>query len=255
MKVLKTREDLLKISKEYSLGFVATMGALHKGHADLIKKSQEDNDQTIVSIFVNPTQFNNKNDFETYPNVLEDDFKFCKEMAVDYVFTPSVDAVYKEEESIKLVEEVISEKFEGKHRPGHFSGVLMVVLKLLNLIGPDHAYFGEKDYQQYLLIKRMAENYFLKTKIIGVETVRDEFGLALSSRNLNLTPEGLDKARKIAGLFLSSKSKKEFLDKAQKFNLKLEYYGEDWNRSLMAHYIDGVRLIDNRAKENKEVKV
>lgn len=246
MMVLKSKSDLIFLAEETSLGFVATMGALHSGHAKLIEQSIRDNKKTIVSIFVNPTQFNNPKDFETYPDVLEADLEFCKKLGVDFVFNPAVKEMYNTEESIGIVENSLSLKFEGEHRPGHFSGVLAVVLKLLNLIGPTNAYFGKKDYQQYLLIKRLAENYFLKTKIIGVEIARDEKGMALSSRNLNLSAEGKVKAQKIAALFLSSQSEEDFLNKTKELDLELEYYGTDWNRTLIAHYVDGVRLIDNK---------
>ena len=251
MKILKTKNDLSSIDRGKSLGFVATMGALHEGHGSLIRKSNEQNQSTAVSVFVNPTQFNNPKDFESYPNVIERDFDFCEKLGVDYVFTPSVDEMYTDSESIELIENEITKKYEGEHRPGHFSGVLTVVLKLINLIKPQRAYFGEKDYQQYLLIKRMAENFFLEAKIVGVETVRDAFGLAQSSRNLNLTPSGKVRAQKIAGLFLNASSKERFVEhiKESSLELELEYYGEDWGRALMAHYVDGVRLIDNKALE------
>jgi len=246
MKILKNQNDLKTVDRMQSLGFVATMGALHEGHGDLIKMSKNENAQTIVSVFVNPTQFNNPKDFETYPNVLEKDFEFCKKWEVDYVFVPDVTNVYTKNESIELIENEISKKYEGEHRPGHFSGVLAVVLKLLNLIAPDKAYFGKKDYQQYLLIKRLAENFFLKSKVVGVDIARDEMGLALSSRNLNLSEEGKARAQKIAAAFLSTQSRDEFINNAKIFGLDLEYYGEDWGRALMAHHIDGVRLIDNK---------
>jgi pantoate--beta-alanine ligase len=246
MKVLNKIGDLDSVDRSKSLGFVATMGALHSGHAKLVEESKNANQKTILSIFVNPTQFNNPKDFETYPNVLEKDLDFCKSLNVDYVFVPKVEDIYNKNESITLLEDEISKKFEGEHRPGHFSGVLAVVLKLLNIIQPDRAYFGEKDYQQYLLIKRLAENYFLKTKIVGVQIARDEKGLALSSRNLNLSDDGLKKAQSVAKEFLSTTCEKDFLSKVQKLDIELEYYGQDWDRILMAHYVDGVRLIDNK---------
>jgi len=246
MKILRNQDELKSIDRTETLGFVATMGALHEGHGSLIKSSQSENIQTLVSVFVNPTQFNNPKDFDTYPNVLERDFEFCKSLGVDYVFVPSVEDIYNDNESIELVESEISEKYEGEHRPGHFSGVLAVVLKLLNLTLPDRAYFGEKDYQQYLLIKRLTENFFLKSKIVGVDIARDETGLALSSRNLNLSESGKIKAQKIAEAFLSTDSRGDFITKAEKWGLDLEYYGEDWGRALIAHHIDGVRLIDNK---------
>ena len=255
MRVLKNRSDLKMIDGLKTLGFVATMGALHEGHAELIKASQRENDETCVSLFVNPTQFNNEDDFKTYPDRISEDLSFCKSLGVQYVFSPPVDEIYGDVENIKFLETDVSAEFEGAHRPGHFQGVLTVVLKLLNLIKPDQAYFGKKDYQQYLLIKNMSEQLFLDTKIVGVETYRDEFGLALSSRNFNLTEEGLVKARSIANAFLKSSSKDEFLTNIKSLNPEIEYYGEDWGRVLMAHFVDGVRLIDNKDKnKNKNIE-
>lgn len=244
MKVLKSIEEALRI-RQADLALVPTMGALHKGHAHLIKRSVKENKKTCVSIFVNPTQFNNSKDFETYPLRTEQDLKICEDLGVDYVFMPDSQDMYRKGESIKLEESDITTKYEGAYRPGHFPGVMLVVLKLFGTFLPDKAYFGKKDFQQYLLIKRMSEQFFLPTQVVGVETQRDEFGLPLSSRNLNLSKEGLERARFIASSFLKSKSEKDFRDKIKGLT-DLEYYGEDWGRALMAHYIEGVRLIDNK---------
>jgi pantoate--beta-alanine ligase len=246
MKILKTRRDLALINRGHTLGFVATMGALHAGHAGLIKRSVKENKETCLSIFVNPTQFNNPDDFSSYPDRMKEDLLFCEKHKVDYVFTPSVEEIYGDFENINLFEEAVSYDFEGLHRPGHFKGVLTVVLKLLNLIQPDKAYFGEKDYQQCLLIQNMAKQFFLETEIVGVEIERDDFGLALSSRNFNLSEKGVEKARAVAAAFLKAHNKEDFLSAIQDLNPEVEYYGESWGRALMAHYVEGVRLIDNK---------
>ncbi len=236
-----------KIPKKY-LGFIATMGALHEGHGALINKSKEENDKTCVSIFVNPTQFNNDKDFKTYPKRTDEDLSYCKSLGVDYVFIPELSQMYHKEETIKISEKVLTKNFEGLHRCGHFDGVLQIVMKLLNIISPTKAYFGEKDYQQLKIIEKMVREYFMNIDVVGVPTLRDSSGLALSSRNYNLSKNGLLNARQIAKVFLKTNSKKDFLKEAGS-KLKLEYYGSQWKRVLMAHYIEGIRLIDNKPVE------
>jgi len=246
MKVLKTKQEVREHLFEKEVGFVATMGALHRGHGRLVEESQLQNEFTLLSVFVNPTQFNSAEDFKTYPDRWEQDFSFCEDRNVDFLFAPPVEEVYNLNETISFAENDVSSVFEGEFRPGHFSGVLMVVLKLLSIIKPQRAYFGEKDYQQLILIEQLAKNFFLDTEIIGVPTLRDSRGLAMSSRNYNLTSKGLLKAQKIAACFVSAQSQTEFMEKTEKMKLDLEYYGEKWGRALMAHHIDGVRLIDNK---------
>ncbi|MGH1467972.1 MAG: pantoate--beta-alanine ligase [Bdellovibrionales bacterium] len=243
MKVLKTVSEARSFLGE-DVGFVATMGALHEGHGSLIKRSKKENTQTCVSIFVNPTQFNNLKDLEQYPDRTEEDLLYCKNLGVDYVFMPEVSEIYGAGETISLMESTISKDFEGAHRPGHFNGVLQVVMRLLNIISPKRAYFGEKDYQQLKLIENMVAEYFMKVEVVGVPILREEHGLALSSRNYNLSKEGLLRAREIAKAFLETDSKESLLVKAP--YIDLEYYGSDWGRTLIAHYIEGVRLIDNK---------
>ncbi len=246
MKILKTVPEAQELENQ-NLGFVATMGALHEGHGALIEKSRKDNEKTCVSIFVNPTQFNNPKDFETYPDRTKEDLLYCEEQGVDFVFMPDVSEIYGAGNTISLSESVVSRDFEGLHRPGHFNGVLQVVMKLLNILSPKRAYFGEKDYQQLKLIENMAKEYFMPVEIIGVPILRDDFGLALSSRNYNLSEKGLLKAREVAKAFLETESKEIFLKES--LDVDLEYYGSDWGRTLIAHYIEGVRLIDNKPEE------
>jgi pantoate--beta-alanine ligase len=245
LKLIKKPLEFKDHLSEKSMGFVPTMGALHEGHEALIKKSLLENDETCVSIFVNPKQFNNPTDFESYPNKFNEDLEICEKLGVNYVFMPSVEEIYHDHETIEMTESVVTEKYEGAHRPGHFNGVLLVLMKLFNIVNADRAYFGEKDFQQLELTQKMTEQFFMKTKVVPVETVRDEFGLALSSRNLNLSKEGLERAQKTAQAFLSTQTLEDF-KKSAPDGLELEYYGEEWGRVLMAHYIEGVRLIDNK---------
>lgn len=187
MKILKTIEELQSIRKNItsSVGFVPTMGALHDGHISLIKKAREDNDIVIVSIFVNPTQFLPGEDLDAYPRRTEADKKICELCKVDYLFMPEISTMYsKEEVLIKAPNK--SYMLEGKARPGHFDGVLQVVLKLFGITQATNAYFGKKDAQQLALITQMVKDLFIPVNIIPCEIVRESDGLALSSRNIYL---------------------------------------------------------------------
>lgn len=189
MQVLKTIEELQNIRKNISgtVGFVPTMGALHNGHISLIKQARNENDIVIVSIFVNPTQFLPGEDLDAYPRKDEADKRICDMCKVDYVFMPEISTMYtKEEVLVKAPNK--SYILEGKTRPGHFDGVLQVVLKLFNLVQPTNAYFGKKDAQQLSLIQQMVKNFFLPINIIPCEIIREDDGLALSSRNVYLNP-------------------------------------------------------------------
>ena len=168
------------------VGFVPTMGALHDGHLSLIKRATDENDATVVSIFVNPTQFLEGEDLDSYPSKIEADTKICQMAGVDVLFMPTVDAMYEADELCIGAPAIRGYILEGERRPGHFDGMLQVVMKLLNLAKPNRAYFGKKDAQQLSLISQMAKNYFLDTQIIACEIVRDGDGLALSSRNAYL---------------------------------------------------------------------
>ncbi|RUM66889.1 MAG: pantoate--beta-alanine ligase [Sulfurospirillum sp.] len=177
-----------------SVGFVPTMGALHEGHISLIKKSVEQNDHTIVSIFVNPTQFLEGEDLDRYPRKIEADLKICKLAGVEAVFMPKIEDIYSSDELRILAPKIKGYILEGFFRPGHFDGMLQIVLKLLNLTNPSNAYFGKKDAQQLFLIQKMANDLFLRTNIIPCEIVREEDGLALSSRNVYLSQDERKKA-------------------------------------------------------------
>ena len=201
MEVIKTLEELQEVRKNISgtVGFVPTMGALHNGHISLIKQARTENDIVIVSIFVNPTQFLPGEDLDKYPRKDEADKKICSMCKVDYLFMPEISTMYSKEEVLVKAPNK-SYVLEGKTRPGHFDGVLQVVLKLFNLTQPTNAYFGKKDAQQLSLIQQMVKNFFLPINIVPCDIVRESDGLALSSRNVYLT----DQQRKDALLISKS---------------------------------------------------
>ncbi len=176
----------VKKENNKSIGLVPTMGYLHAGHMELIKRSKVQNDITIVSIYVNPFQFGAGEDYERYPRDLDRDLSSCEEAGVDVVFAPTDEEIYPEEPKVEIHVPGISDVIEGVFRPGHFSGVALVVLKLFNIVEPDRAYFGEKDFQQLKLVQRLVRDLSYDIEIVPVSTVRDEDGLALSSRNVYL---------------------------------------------------------------------
>lgn len=192
----KTTQNLIKKLKKAgkTIGFVPTMGALHEGHLSLIKYARGQNDILVVSIFVNPIQFGPKEDLKKYPRPIKEDIKRLKEHKVDVLFYPTVEEMYPVDFSTFVVEEQLSKGLCGKYRPGHFNGVTTVVLKLFNIIQPDRAYFGQKDPQQAVVIKKMVRDLNIPVKIIVRPIVRDKDGLALSSRNQYLSPEEREQA-------------------------------------------------------------
>ena len=194
MLVLRTPSDMTAWStqeakKGRSIGFVPTMGALHEGHIALTSTSVLQNDTTVVSIFVNPLQFNNQNDLQTYPRQLATDIDLLTLSNVDVLYAPSAEDMYPGGFATSIDAGDIAQSMEGEHRPGHFNGVATVVVKLLNSVRPDIAYFGMKDFQQLAVIRQVVLDLNLACQIVGAPTVRDEDGLALSSRNKRLSPE------------------------------------------------------------------
>lgn len=228
-----------------TIGFVPTMGYLHQGHLSLCQKAQAENDISIVSIFVNPTQFNQVEDFANYPRTLESDIDLLKANRVDYLLLPTESELYPDQYQIQLSENAISQKLEGQFRPGHFTGMLTIVLKLFHLVQPTRAYFGEKDYQQLLLIKKMVDALFLPIQIIGCETVRAEDGLALSSRNSHLSVEQRQHAAHFPRLLRSATPIEVIISQLQSLGFKVDYIVEKWQRRLGAVWLGDVRLIDN----------
>lgn len=172
-----------------SVGFVPTMGALHAGHISLVKRARAENDTVVVSIFVNPNQFNDKNDLKNYPRTPEADIEMLRLAGADIIFTPSVEEVYPKPDTRIFDFGTLDKVMEGETRPGHFNGVAQVVSRLFELVGPDRAYFGEKDFQQIAIIKALVKQLELRVNIVECPIIREPDGLALSSRNTLLTPE------------------------------------------------------------------
>lgn len=250
VKVVKKISEWKKIRKSEffvnkSLGFVPTMGALHNGHSKLIKQSLKENDITVVSIFVNPTQFNNKDDFLNYPINLERDVEILNQLKVNYLFYPKYEELYLDNYTYKVTETNFSKLLCGKYRAGHFDGVLTVVMKLFNLIKPNRAYFGEKDFQQLQLIKGMVKSFFMDIKVQSVQTVREKDGLAMSSRNSRLTNEERKLAAEFPKILSSNMPIKQIKNNLSKKGFKVEYVEQIGNRIFAAVYLGKVRLIDN----------
>ena len=277
MKLIKQITDLNKaINKENELGFVPTMGSLHKGHEFLIKTSKKRCKKTLVSIFINPSQFNNKDDYKNYPNNLSKDLKILKRLKVDFVYLPTIDQIYNDKKS-KIITLKKSEKILcAKSRKGHFEGVLDVLNRFVKLISPKIMFMGEKDHQQFFLVQNFISKKYT-TRVHPCRTIRDSNGMALSSRNILLNKANLKTSGLIAKRLMklkrsickrnnigsiSSQKSRELIQKIKislikKFNIKIEYLE---CRNLMtlttninnkpfkifvAYYLDNVRLIDN----------
>ncbi len=271
MQIFTKTDNLIKYLDKINdkqIGFVPTMGALHSGHLSLIQKCVKENDISIVSIFINPTQFLEGEDFDKYPKKIDADKKICSLAGVDILFLPSADEIYFEDEISILAPKIKGYILEGYKRPGHFNGVLQVVLKLLNITRADNAYFGKKDAQQLYLVKKMVKELFLTTNIIECDTVREDSGLALSSRNTYLEKKEkenallISKALKQATQMVSKGEKDVSTIKQEMLKilkpLKVEYVeitDRDFNkveiiqpgntRILIAAFAGLTRLIDN----------
>ena len=277
VKILKNRQELsdyiLKIKENgQKIGFAPTMGALHEGHLSLYEKARKENDIIISSIFVNPTQFNNPEDLKKYPRTIEKDIELLQQTQnVDAVYIPQIEDIYSNGLERKNYDfEGLENEMEGKFRPGHFDGVGTVVEELFRQVQPNIAYFGEKDFQQLMIIKKLVEKLSLPINIIGIPIYREKNGLAMSSRNMRLTPEQRESAKiifetlvKVKGLF-----HQQTLDEIHQFventfknsDFELEYFiianentlreiseikSNETYRAFIVVVIDGVRLIDN----------
>lgn len=197
-KIVELQNELFEVRKKgQSVGLVPTMGALHDGHVSLVKRSIAENNVTIVSVFLNPTQFNDKKDLERYPQNLDADCELLEKCGADYVFAPTVEEMYPVPDKRRFDFPPVTSVMEGAHRPGHFNGVCQVVSRLFYITKPDAAYFGEKDWQQIAVIKQLVKSLGLKIKIVECELIREESGLAMSSRNALLTAEERDVASNI----------------------------------------------------------
>lgn len=278
MKIIYTSNDLQKEVKKHksegkSIGFAPTMGALHDGHMALMNMSNKENDITICSVFVNPTQFNEKSDLDKYPRTLENDAKLLEQNNVDILYAPSVDDVYPSniETTLDIDFKGMDEEMEGEFRPGHFEGVAQVVKRLLDITTPDKLYMGQKDFQQFSLIQYMIEYYKLPVQLRVVPIIREESGLAMSSRNMRLSKEEKKKAAEIYKTLKAVNRKKYKLSTseleeyamnrlAKKEGFKPEYFTIADGRTLKsienikstnyvvactAVWVGNVRLIDN----------
>jgi pantoate--beta-alanine ligase len=227
------------------IGFVPTMGALHKGHASLVERCRMENEVAVVSIFVNPAQFNDPRDLERYPRNLNDDLSLLESLGVDEVLVPRAKDLYPCGYRFRIEEEGLTRLMEGNSRPGFFQGVMTVVLKLLNLVRPSRAYFGEKDYQQLRVIKEMTREFFIPTEIVACSTVREASGLAASSRNVLLSAAGREKAAIMARALRQAQTCAQATAMLEAAGLLVEYVEEHFGRRFAAARLEGVRLIDN----------
>jgi pantoate--beta-alanine ligase len=253
MEIIKGTAKWLKLraGRRFSgrtVGFVPTMGALHEGHLSLLLRAGRGNDLAVASVFVNPAQFNDPRDLERYPRTLAADVKLLERAGTDFLLLPSARDMYPDGYRYRVGETQESLLLCGAHRPGHFEGVLTVVMKLLNLVRPDRAYFGEKDYQQYRLIKGMAEAFFMRTEIVPCPIVREADGLAMSSRNRLLEPRRRELAPGLNRVLRSGVSPAKMATELKKSGFKPEYIEERWGRRFAAAKLGKVRLIDNVKK-------
>lgn len=208
--IAELRSELNRLREQgKTIGLVPTMGALHAGHASLVRRSVEENDVTVVSIFLNPTQFNDKTDLAKYPRTLDADCRLLEECGATIAFAPSVDEIYPEPDTRQFSYPPTDSVMEGAFRPGHFNGVCQIVSKLFAMTEPDRAYFGEKDFQQIAVIRRMAEDLGFKLQIVPCPVIREQSGLAMSSRNTLLTPEERETA---AAIFQTLRTSREWMN-------------------------------------------
>ena len=276
MEVIQTKAELqgrIKTLKKSGnkIGFVPTMGALHPGHISLIHCCNRENDITVVSIFVNPTQFNERNDFEKYPRNIEQDITKLKNQQCDIIFTPSEDEMYPTPDKRTFDFGNLDKLLEGYHRPGHFNGVAQIVSKLFDFVKPHTAYFGEKDFQQLIIIRELVKKEGHDIQVIGCPIIREEDGLAMSSRNSRLNNEERKTAAQISEILFNSKSKqgemsieeiKKWVTKTLNKNphINVEYFEivneknlipvQSWGesdsiRGLIDAWVGDIRLIDN----------
>lgn len=275
-KIIKTRDEIaaeLNLIRKAgkTVGLVPTMGALHKGHESLVLKAVSQNDCVVVSVFVNPTQFNDKNDLMNYPRTPEADIELLTKAGASLIFMPSVDEMYPEPDTRQFNFGLLGEVMEGAHRPGHFNGVAQVVSKLFDIVKPNKAYFGQKDFQQVAIIRQMVKMLNFNIEIISCPIVREADGLAVSSRNMLLTPEKRANAPLIAKTLYEARNKAKIASVQQTIDwvtnevngnphLQVEYFEvsnaetlepiRDWNAAqhvvgCIVVHAGSVRLIDN----------
>lgn len=232
-----------------TVGFVPTMGALHAGHASLLERSRRENQISVLSIYVNPTQFDDPKDLNAYPKTWDQDLKMAEGLGVDYVLHPKYEEIYPDGYRYKILENDFSKKLCGASRPGHFDGVLTVVMKLLNLVRPRKAYFGEKDFQQYRLIADLCAAFFLDVEIVPCPIVRESDGLAMSSRNLRLSKEQRNLAPRFYELLRQPLSDERIAAELRNAGFSVDYVETHGGRRFGAVRVgsadNNIRLIDN----------
>jgi pantoate--beta-alanine ligase len=228
-----------------TLGVVPTMGALHDGHLSLVRRSRAENDRTLVTIFVNPTQFDDPKDLSAYPRTLDEDLALLEAEGTDFVLVPAAPDLYPDGYRYRVTETERSRELEGAFRPGHFDAVLTVVLKLLQIAAAERAYFGEKDWQQLTLVQGMARAFFLPTAIIACPTVRESSGLAMSSRNRRLSADDRRKAPELHRVLASASTADEAERDLLADGFSVDYVEDREARRLAAVRLGDVRLIDN----------
>lgn len=251
MKVVRDLAEWRRLRRDIvdPLGFVPTMGALHEGHASLVRRSRAEDRLTAVSIYVNPTQFDQASDLAAYPTPIERDLELLRELGVHHVLLPRYEEIYADGYRFRVDETEFSRELCGAHRPGHFTGVLTVVLKLLNLVRPVRAYFGEKDYQQFVLIRDMCAALFLDTEIVPCGIVREPDGLALSSRNVRLDAAARKRAPALYRALANCRSDDEAAAELRAAGFEVDYVvtrsGRRYGAARLATQGGSVRLIDN----------
>jgi pantoate--beta-alanine ligase len=252
MKVVEDVADLLEHRRSRGTGetgFVPTLGALHEGHLSLVRRAKAENARAWVSIFVNPAQFNDPGDLERYPRTMEQDLALLRGAGCDLVFVPRADEIYRDGYHYRVTENELSLALEGAARPGHFDGVLTVVLKLLLLTRAERAYFGEKDFQQLQLVEGLVHAFFLDTRIVRCPTVREPDGLAMSSRNRLLTPAERAQAPTLYRVLRDSVADrqlpKDAAEALAREGFNVDYVADRDGRRLAAVRLGRVRLIDN----------
>ncbi len=252
MVIVRTIDELQEAKKALTgtVGFVPTMGALHQGHLSLIQQARSENEHLIVSIFVNPTQFLEGEDLDAYPRKEDADIKICEFAKVDIVFMPSIDEMYEKDELCIGAPAIRGYVLEGEKRPGHFDGMLQVVMKLLNLSSATNAYFGKKDAQQLSLISQMVKNYFMNVNIVACEIIRDDQGLALSSRNVYLKEDEKERALCLA------RSLKRATKMVMAGELNVEVIKKEMFRVLEnADEVEYVAIVDREFNALEEIEI
>ncbi len=254
LKIIHTKADWQAHRPTRTLGFVPTMGALHAGHIALVQQALAENTHVITSIYVNPTQFDNAEDLAKYPATFDEDCALLEAAGCEFVFAPTYATLYPDRYRVRVMETEISQTLEGAHRPGHFNGMLTVVLKLLNFIGADAAYFGEKDFQQLTLVRDMVAALHHPTRIVACPTVREADGLAMSSRNRRLDATQRKLAAQWSQILADvTQTCAQVKAKLEALGFKVDYVEECWGRRLGAVHVpaqvgqNSIRLIDNVA--------